>query len=76
MKRVALCFIGLALSAQTHSTDRDIVRAHAAWDKFAIAANDWSQQHSDFTVSRADKERFKIVESDWNEFHSLYKLVK
>lgn len=75
MKRVALLSICLALSAQTQSS-RDIVRAHAAWNKFAIAANEWSEQHSDFTVSRADKERFRKVESAWEEFHSLYGLVK
>lgn len=72
--RVALCCAWIA-TAQTPASV-DISRAHAAWNKFAVIANEWSHQHSDFTTSRADKERFKKVDAAWKEFRSLYKLVE
>jgi DNA-binding LytR/AlgR family response regulator len=72
---MVLCCICLALSAQTREQvdQRLILEAHLAYNDFAKLANKWSDQHSDYIMSREDSERLADAIKGWEKFLRLAK---
>lgn len=70
MKRAALMFLCLGLSAQTSDV---IGQAHGAYNEFAKTANEWSTQHDDLIRSPQDSERLLRMFKAFDKFHRLAK---
>lgn len=77
MKRAALLFCCLALSAQTPEPspepNEESRQALLQWNTMARVGNEWRNNHNSMLWSKADHERLKKFEAESRKFFRLAK---